>query len=139
MIQLIFNVFPLSINKLYVNIPGQKRRFISTDGKKFKKLIEDEVKVLIKDPKLLKYISSLEGKRLTVYIKVTSTSWLLKDGKSIARKDISSCEKALVDSIFTALNDMGFTLDDKQIFDLRLVKDIGETDITLVQISEYMS
>ena len=56
MIQLTFNVFPLSVNKLYINIPGQKRRFISTDGKKFKKLIEDEVKRLVAEPKLLKYI-----------------------------------------------------------------------------------
>lgn len=139
MIQLTFNVFPLSVNKLYINIPGQKRRFISTDGKKFKKLIEDEVKRLVAEPKLLKYISALENKRLMVYIKVTSSSWLLKDGKSIARKDISSCEKALVDSVFTALNELGFALDDKQIFDLRLVKDIGDVDTTLVQISEYKS
>ena len=139
MIQLKFNVFPISINKLYVNIPGQKRRFISTDGRKFKKLIEEEVRKILTEAKLLKYVSSLEGKRLMVSIKVTSPTWLLKDRKSIARKDISSCEKALIDSIFAVFGELGFELDDKQIWDLRLIKDVGEEDLTLVEIAEYTS
>ena len=139
MIQLKFNVFPISINKLYVNIPGQKRRFISTDGRKFKKLIEEEVRKILTEAKLLKYVSSLEGKRLMVSIKVTSPTWLLKDRKSIARKDISSCEKALIDSIFAVFGELGIELDDKQIWDLRLIKDVGEEDLTLVEIAEYTS
>ena len=127
------------MNKLYCNIPGQGRRFVSTEGKKFKKTIEDEVKVLIKDPLVLTYISSLTHKKLNMYIKVTSKTWLLKDGKTISRKDISNLEKALTDSIFTALNELGFDLDDKQIWNLQLTKEVGETDITLVEISEYLS
>jgi len=139
MIRLLFNVFPISVNKLYVNIPGQKRRFISTEGKKFKKLIEDEVKEIVKEPKLLKELSALTGKRLTVFIKVTSVSWLLKDGKTIRQKDISSVEKALIDSIFTAFKELNFELDDRQIWDLHLRKEVGTTETTLVEISEYTS
>ncbi len=137
MIQLKFNVFPISINKLYVNIPGQKRRFVSTEGKRFKKLIEDEVKKLIADTDLLHYLSSLEGKELTLSVKIVSNSWLLKDGKTIRKKDISSCEKALVDSIFDAFKLSGLNLDDSQIWDLRLLKEYGPEDLTLVVISEY--
>jgi len=68
MIQLNFNLFPLSTNKLYVNIPGQKRRFVSTEGKKFKATIEEEVKKGLSNKETLLYLSSLIGKKLTVLI-----------------------------------------------------------------------
>ena len=137
MIQLIFNVFPLSVNKLYVNIPGQKRRFVSTEGKKFKTLIETEVKTLIKNPDTLNELAKLEGKCLSMEIKVSSSSWFLKDGKTIRQKDLSSVEKALVDSIFTAFKDLGFNLDDKQIWSLNLEKEYGISDITEVKLYEF--
>jgi len=137
MIQLRFNVFPISTNKLYVNIPGQKRRFISTEGKKFKKLIEEEVKKTLVNTELLHYLSALEGKQLTLFIKIISPSWLLKDSKTIRKKDISSCEKALVDSVFDAFKISGLSLDDSQIWSLHLIKEYGPDDITLISICEY--
>ena len=46
---MIFNfeldIEPISVNKLYVNIPGQARRFISAEGKTFK----SNVRTIIRD------------------------------------------------------------------------------------------
>lgn len=136
MIQLIFNIFPISTNKLYVNIPGQKRRFISTEGKRFKATIEEEVKKLINNKEYLLYLSSLEGKKLTVAMEVSSDKWFLKDGKTVRKIDIENTAKATLDSIFTAFKDSDIDLDDKQIFELILTKKVGLQDSTLVQISE---
>jgi Holliday junction resolvase RusA-like endonuclease len=138
MIQLNFNLFPLSTNKLYVNIPGQKRRFVSTEGKKFKATIEEEVKKGLSNKETLLYLSSLIGKKLTVLIEVTSDKWFLKDKKTIRMLDIENTAKALLDSIFTAYKDSNLELDDKQIFELKLSKKVGLTDSTLVQISELL-
>ena len=138
MIQLLFNIFPISVNKLYVNIPGQKRRFVSTEGKKFKNTIEEEVKKAVSDSNTLHYLSSLLNKKLVVSIEITSSSWYLKDGKTIRKKDISSAEKALIDSIFSAFNELGIALDDSQIFNLLLTKKVGTEDITRVLIGELV-
>ena len=136
MIQLIFNIFPISTNKLYVNIPGQKRRFVSTEGKKFKLAIEEEVRKLIDNKEYLLYLSSLEAKKLTVSMEVSSDKWLLKDRKTIRKIDIENTAKATLDSIFTVFKNSNLDLDDKQIFELILTKKVGLTDSTLIQISE---
>jgi Holliday junction resolvase RusA-like endonuclease len=138
MIQFIFNLFPISINKLYVNIPGQKRRFISTEGKAFKAEIEEQVKQSLSDKDRLQYISALRDKRLAVIIRIRSASWLLKDGKTIRKKDVSSAEKALTDSIFKAFNELGIMLDDSQIWSIQLIKELTDDgDETLYTIFEY--
>lgn len=138
MIKLIFNLFPISTNRLYCNIPGQKRRFISTEGKKFKQTIEDEVKKAINNEVTLLYLSSLLNKKLTVSINVISPSWLLKDGKTTAKKDIENTAKCLLDSIFDTFKISGIDLDDRAIWNLQLNKVVGETNITEVIIYELI-
>lgn len=134
MITFKFNLFPLSTNKLYVNIPGQKRRFVSTEGKKFKQEINDEVTNQSKIHNIA--LKLLEAKKLKVTIVVQSPSWVLKDGKTIAKKDIENTAKALIDSIFSSLTDSGLLLDDKQIWSLLLIKEIAPQDITFVTLEE---
>lgn len=138
MIQFSFNLFPISVNKLYVNIYGQKRRFMSPEGKKFKALIEEEVKNQLKEKDRIQYISTLQGQRLAVIIRVKSSSWVLKDGKTSRRKDIQNTEKGLTDAIFKALESYGLSIDDSQIWSLQLIKELTDgEDETTYTIFEY--
>ena len=117
------NLVPVSINQLYVNIPGQSRRFISSKGKTFKQTVENEVISFINSAETISTIlSSFQGKKLAILIQIFSPNWYLKDGKTLRKIDISSCEKALVDSVFSAFNLAGFKLDDHQIFHETLEK-----------------
>lgn len=140
MLTLEFNMLPVSINKLYVNIPGQKRRFLSTEGRKFKETIEKEILDKFKENKQHYHtiVSSMVGKKLAVDIKMYSPSWVLKDGVSIRKKDLISGEKALTDSIFNALNelDVNIILDDSQIWSENLSKIItADYDKTVFTIT----
>lgn len=139
MITFTFDTFPISINKLYVNIQGQGRRFISSEGKAFKKMIEARVTDSLQAQEAMKYLSSLCGKRLAVTITVASPSWLLKDGQTIRKKDVSNCEKALTDSIFKAFEELQLELDDSQIWSLNIIKIVSDKDTTEYSISEYTS
>ena len=131
------DVEPISVNKLYCNIPGQARRFISTEGKKFKAevgtLIRDKV---VKD-NLTPVISALAGKPLQVFVQVGLDSWFLKDGKSIRKKDIDNTAKALLDTIFSTLSEFCEDIDDSQIWSLVQDKVISETPKVIVIISEH--
>lgn len=138
MINFVFNVFPISINKLYVNIPGQSRRFVSSEGKAFKAIVEAEVLTTLKNKDSIQYISTLIGKRLGVIIRIKSPSWVLKDGITSRRKDCANGEKALSDSIFKAINSLNIDLDDSQIWDLRIIKELSDTDETIYTIYEYV-
>lgn len=139
MLTLIFNdIKPISINKLYVNLRGQSRRFMSIEGKKFKSSIEQSVEKQVAALQSIPYLSSLVGKRLQVTIKITSPSWLLKDKKTIRIKDLSSAEKVINDSVFSAINILGVTLDDSQIWSLNMSKEVGETEQISYTISEYV-
>ena len=132
MVTLEFDFFPISVNKLYVNIPGQGRRFISAEGKRFKQLVETSVKTAI-DPSS-NILSEYAGKRLDIDITIESPSWVLKDGKTIRKKDLDNLTKALQDSIFNAFNELGFCLDDAQIWTQTLHKVVALTDRTIVTL-----
>lgn len=130
MIQLVFNEIFISTNKLYVNIPGQGRRFVSPEGKKFKQRIFEEVKNQVSFLEL----KCLENKKLKVVIIASSMSWLLKDEKTLRKKDIENVSKAGLDSIFSSFNSIGVTLDDSQIWQLTLKKEVATNDKTTVII-----
>lgn len=129
---------PVSVNQLYVNIPGQSRRFISAKGKAFKAAIESEVSNIIKTiPDASDILSQFEGKKLSVLIQICSPSWYLKDGVTLRKIDISSSEKALVDSIFSAFTSNGFNLDDHQIFSETLQKIDSDEPSIIVVLSTF--
>lgn len=138
MILLEFNVFPISVNKLYSTRFGQARRFLTTEGRKFKETINDEVTKKLNDVERYKIVSSFIGKPLEVTIDVYSSSWLLKDQQTVRIKDIGNCEKAFLDSIFTAFKELNIDIDDSAIWTLHLTKHFVETsDKTVVTIKPF--
>lgn len=132
------DIEPISINKLYVNIPGQARRFISTEGKKFKTNLRNLVRDKILAENLSKDISNLGGKQLTVFMEVGLPSWFLKDGKTIRRKDLDNTAKATLDSVFETLKEFDEALDDSQIWELVQTKAISEYPMVKIIIQEQV-
>lgn len=131
-----FNCEPVSINKLYVSCRGAKR-FISKEGKAFKSAVETGVaKQLTKT--MAKNISELVGKPLTVNVVVGLPTWLLKNGKSVRKKDIDNTFKALNDSVFTTLQEkVDIKLDDSYVWQVTLTKKVTSKVEVTFQISEY--
>ena len=131
------NVDLLSVNKLYSNIPGQARRFISKEGKAFKEAFHTIITDAIERDSLYKDISNIVGQKVAVFISVGSPTWLLKDGKSIRRKDLDNLCKALQDSVFATLAEFEPSIDDSQIWDLHMEKRITSVPNTLITIQLY--
>ena len=129
------NLEPLSVNKLYGNIPGQARRFISAEGKKFKASVAAAIRDKVLLENLSTDVSNLESKPLEVFISVGLDSWFLKDGKSIRRKDLDNMCKALQDSVFSTLAEFCPKLDDSQIWKLTMEKRISDKPHTVVIIN----
>ena len=131
-----FDCEPVSINKLYVSCRGAKR-FISKEGKVFKTKVEATVtKQLTKS--MSKIISELVGKPLTVNVSVGLPTWLLKNGKSVRKKDIDNTFKALNDSVFNVLQvKVNEQLDDSYVWQVTLTKKVTSDVEVTFQISEY--
>lgn len=136
MIRLEFNSLPISINKLYINIPKQARRFKSAEGKQYTTTITEQVKKQINTEILFDALSKLQTKKLNVTIYLESSKWLLKDKKTIAKKDAANMEKVITDSIFATFKELGFSLDDSQIFSQTIVKIVSVEEKTIYLISE---
>ena len=136
-IELELAIAPLSVNKLYCNIPGQARRFISTEGKKFKAAVNVSVRDTILRKNLVKDISEIPGKPLSVSMAVGLPSWFLKDGKTIRRKDIDNTAKATLDSVFATLAEYSEDIDDSQIWELRQSKFVSDAPLVKITIQEY--
>ena len=132
------DIEPISINKLYVNIPGQARRFISTEGKKFKTNLRNLVRDKILAENLSKDISNLGGKQLTVFMEVGLPSWFLKDGKTIRRKDLDNTAKATLDSVFETLKEFDEAINDCQIWKLTQEKAVSEYPMVKIIIQEQV-
>lgn len=135
-IQLQYTGIPISDNKLYSNIFGQSRRFLSSDAKRYKAGIELETRKQLEKIKV--FLGQLEKKALVVYITIRSNSWLTQSG-SIRKKDIQNHSKAILDSIFTVLQESVPSLDDSQIFSLIMYKELlsedgSENESTYVEI-----
>ncbi len=130
------NLEPLSVNKLYCNIPGQARRFISTEGKKFKTTVRTIVKDKILAENLSQDISKLVGKPLTVFMEVGLPTWFLKDGKTIRKKDLDNTAKATLDSVFATLAEFDEAIDDSQIWELTQTKVVSEYPMVVITIQE---
>ena len=69
---------------------------------------------------------------------IESSSWLLKDGKSIRKKDCANYEKIITDSLFNGLNELlgKDLLDDSQVFCNSTKKLIGEEENIYCIITE---
>lgn len=127
---------PLSANKLYGNVFGQKRRFVSTEGKKFKSEVNTLVRDTVLRNNLSQSISDMVGKSLIVSMEVGLPTWLLKDGRTLRRKDLDNTCKALLDSVFTTLAEFNEDIDDSQIWVLNLTKVVSDTPLTKITIQE---
>lgn len=125
---------PLSTNKLYGNVFGQARRFVSTEGKKFKNDVNTLVRDIIINENLSEHVSNMSGKALVVSMEVGLPSWLLKDGKSLRRKDLDNTCKACLDSVFKCLAEFEEDIDDSQIWTLNLSKKVSLTPMTIITI-----
>lgn len=130
------NLEPLSVNKLYCNIPGQARRFVSTEGKKFKTAVAVSIRDTILKKDFLKDISDMAGKPLSVSMAVGLPSWFLKDGKTIRKKDLDNTAKATLDSVFATLAEFNEAVDDSQIWELTQSKFVSEEPIVKITIQE---
>jgi Holliday junction resolvase RusA-like endonuclease len=130
------DIEPISVNKLYGNIPGQARRFVSTEGKKFKSSVGTIIRDTVLREHLSPVISALAGKPLQVFVQVGLNSWFLKDGKTIRKKDIDNTAKALLDTIFSTLSEFCEDIDDSQIWSLVQDKVVSETPRVIVIIQE---
>lgn len=131
----VFDFEPVSVNKMYVNLKGQARRFMSKEGREFKAKVADYVQAQIKTEE----IEALVGKPLTLFADVSLPSWMLKDGKRIRRKDLDNVIKGLQDSIFEVLQQVDEKIDDSYIWHLDVAKKISEQPRILVEIKEYTS
>ena len=133
------DVKPLSVNRLYVNIPGQARRFISSEGKTFKANVRTIIKDKVMKDNLSKDISKLVGKQLTVFMEVGLPNWFLKDGKTIRRIDLDNTAKATLDSVFETLKEFDEAIDDCQIWELRQTKTVSEYPSVSITIQERLA
>jgi len=131
------DIEPISVNKLYVNIPGQARRFISGEGKTFKSNVRTIVRDKIMSDNLSKDISTLVGKPLKVFMEVGLPTWFLKDGKTIRRKDLDNTAKATLDSVFDTLKEFDEAINDCQIWKLVQEKAVSEYPKIRITIQEW--
>lgn len=118
-IRLQFDSLPISDNKIYCNIFGQARRFLSSEAKNYKNNISSETIKQIKD--IQKFVPALKGKPLLIFVDVVNDKWLIKSG-SIRKIDVQNMGKALLDSVFIGLQTIEPDLDDSQIFSLNFYK-----------------
>ena len=111
-----------SINHLY----GQKGhiKFLTKEARIIRNNIRASIISKI-NPKIR--ISDFEYKKLKLLVEVNE-DWHNKN-KSVKRSDIANREKFLIDSVFSALG-----LDDKYIFDHRMIKVQNEKEFTKVNI-----
>lgn len=132
------DIEPISVNKLYVNIPGQARRFTSAEGKTFKANVRTIIRDKILSNNLSKDISTLVGKPLKVFMEVGLPSWFLKDGKTIRRKDLDNTAKATLDSVFETLKEFDEAINDCQIWKLTQEKAVSEYPMVKIIIQEQV-
>ena len=136
-LEFVLNIEPLSVNKLYGNIPGQARRFVSTEGKKFKSAVATAIRDKVIENDLIKGISEMGDKPLSVYMAVGLPTWYLKDGKTIRKKDLDNTAKATLDSVFATLAEFNELVDDSQIWELTQSKLVSENPIVRIVIQEH--
>lgn len=120
-IQLNYQILPISVNKAYMTRFGY--RILSPEARTFKQLIEKETKAQITADQQK---SIKNWKTIKATIIVSSDTWFTKKN-TVRKKDIASFEKLLTDSVFTALE-----VDDSFIFNLSLIKEIGNPKIIYI-------
>jgi hypothetical protein len=111
--RILLPTLPPSLNHAYI---GQGRwRRLSPEARTWK----EENQQVLTTPK--EWI----GKPLAVTITISSRTWHNKNG-SIKKKDLANYEKLTIDLIFSALE-----VDDSAIWDLRMVKVVGDEGVTV--------
>jgi len=114
----------ISVNHLYGH--RGNRKYIKKEGRDLRKVI---ISTILRDIKgKEEEVCSIRGKKLFVQIQV-GDKWLLQDGVSVRRKDLSNIEKFLIDSVFEALD-----IDDKFIWRLYMEKIVSDTQYINVLI-----
>lgn len=96
-------------------------KFFTKEGKLLRKRIEDIC--LAAQPATAEYAD----KKLSIVVEIHE-NWFCKNG-AIKKVDISNREKFLVDSVFNAIG-----LDDKQIFDHRMMKVQDDKEYSVIRI-----
>ena len=129
-----FNLRAISVNKLYVNLNGQSRRFKSTEGKNFTKSVEAALADQLTDEQK-EIMNSWSTSKLSVTIAFIQPDWLTKRGTP-RRCDVLNLEKALSDSIISGLEANDVMLDDSQYFEVSVKKVSGESPKIIYTISE---
>jgi hypothetical protein len=128
---------PCSANMLYMTIG--RSRILSKAGRTYKVNACAEIVAQIQheidlDPAFIDQLKALKGKRLTLRLSFHSLSWLLKNRRSIRKKDISSYEKATVDSMTDAIKQYVPGFDDSQIFGMQLLKIDDESEYISLEL-----
>lgn len=72
----------------------------------------------------------LKGAKVRLSLEYRSKRWTIKSG-AMAKRDIANLEKLLVDSLAEALSSF-VEFDDRQIWELRLRKTLGDDNVTIV-------
>ena len=137
-LEFVLNIEPLSVNKLYGNIPGQARRFVSSEGKKFKSAVATSIRDRVMERGLTKDISEMSDQPLSVYMAVGLPTWYLKDGKTIRKKDLDNTAKATLDSVFQTLAEFNENVDDSQIWELTQIKFVSDEPIIKIIIKTFV-
>ena len=125
-IKLALNMITISDNDLYGYNAYSRSVYLKPEAKQWKL---DAVDSFRQQLDALNYDVSDLPNKLKLTIKIESSSWVSKNGKT-KKKDLSNCTKALIDSLFQALN-----ADDSLIYELKLVKVIKNSDIIKIRIS----
>jgi len=129
-----FNLRAISVNKLYVNIPGQSRRFKSTEGKNFTKAVEASLAEQL-TPEQRAILDSWTTAKLSVEMVFIQPDWLTKKGMA-RRCDVENLSKGTSDSIISGLEAVDILLDDSQYFEVTVKKAYGESPKIIYTISE---
>ena len=69
-------------------------------------------------------IKSMATQNLQLHINLVSNSWFNIGNGKIKKKDCQNQSKALIDILFKVLREFEPTLDDSQIFDIRIMKQV---------------
>jgi len=125
-IKLLFPGLPISDNQLYQYNKSTCGRFLSLEAKSYKAEILRETKYQLFDTDT----SELRNKKLKLNIVVYSDTWVNERQGKIKKIDIHNLSKALIDSIFEALE-----MDDSFVWEVNMRKaDIITTKQTEVTI-----
>lgn len=111
-----------SVNHLYTRHRYTGAKIMKSEAKKLK----EEIILLCKD----KSCDELLNNKLSIFVEIHE-DWNYKNG-NVKRADISNREKFLIDAVFDGLG-----LDDKMVFDHRMVKVQSDEEKAIIKINRF--